>query len=376
MLGVAFEQVDGLTPALDPLLGGGPPPVGFGIFDELVVGEGDGRPGDVLHGEQEAVVLEPDERYLLGIEVHGVGDELAGRGGGVVVAVGQRTAALQGVGLLGQQPGLVERLRGRFDVAQAAVEQDVVDALAHEGIELDHHRADGFPVALEDVDGAGPLLAGGLEPLALGALADDALLGLDGGDHLRLDAAVELRAIGFRRRWSPSGRGSGVRRNTFKAGLGLALLQEFAGGLEPLLDVVGQLLPREALGRLGLLDGRPGIGEGRRLIERGGRRFLVIGGPSRGDPDDRAGGALALFEPPRRGLVGRVELEGLLEECLRRRGRALRESLTAQFGELRRQRRLGRAPPGLSARPGRGRTGHRRSGPPRPQGRNTVEALQ
>ena len=231
----------------------------------------------------------------------------------------------------------------------AAVEQDVVDALAHERVELDHHGADGLLVPLEDVDGAGALLGGGLEPLVLGPLADDPLLGLDRGDDLGLDAAVEPRAIGFRHAGRRADEVPG-RPQRIQGGLGLALPQEFAGGLEPLLDVVGQLLPAEVLGRLALLDGRPGIGGSRRLVGRRGRRRPGIGGLLQGDPDDRAGGVLALFEPSRRGLVGRVELEGLLEERLCRRRRALRERLTAQFGQLRRQRRLGRVRPGC--RPG------------------------
>ena len=49
---------------------------------------------------------------LLGVEAHRVGDELAGAGSGVVVAVGERAAPLQGVGLLGQQPGFGEGGRG------------------------------------------------------------------------------------------------------------------------------------------------------------------------------------------------------------------------------------------------------------------------
>ena len=51
-----------------------------------------------------------------------------------------------------------------------------------------------------------PLLGGGLEPQALGALADDPLLGLDGGDHLGLDAAFEASGDRLRGRWSRSGR--------------------------------------------------------------------------------------------------------------------------------------------------------------------------
>jgi hypothetical protein len=60
-----------------------------------------------------------------------------------------------------------------------------------------------------------------------------------------------------------------------------------------------------------------------------------------GDPDDRVAPALlAIRQPPSGILIGRVELEGLLEKRLGRRGRALRESLPAQVGQLLRERRL------------------------------------
>ena len=287
---------------------------------------------------------------LLGIEVHGVGDELAGRGGGVVVAVGQRTAALEGVGLLGQQPGLVEGLGGRADVAQAAVEQDVVDALAHEGVELDHHRADRFLVALEDVDGAGPLLAGGLEPLALGAFGDDALLGLDRGDHLAPGCGGRAASDRLPARWSPSGRGSGSgATHSRRPRAGPVLRSSLAAWSRCSTSFVNCCRARLSAASVCSMVAR--VSGGAAGWSSGAAAdLLVIGGPSRGDPDDRAGGALALLEPPRRGLVVRVELEGLLEERLCRRGRALREGLTAQFGELRRQRRLGRVRPGC--RPG------------------------
>ena len=68
-----------------------------------------------------------------------------------------------------------------------------------------------------------------------------------------------LSAIGF----GDVGRGADdVLRQAQRVdrGLGLALVHQVAGHLEPLLDVVGQLLPGEVLGGMGLLDGRAGWG--------------------------------------------------------------------------------------------------------------------
>ena len=47
-LGVAVEDVDGLAVLGDPPLGEDPPALGVGILDDLVVGEGDRGPVDVL----------------------------------------------------------------------------------------------------------------------------------------------------------------------------------------------------------------------------------------------------------------------------------------------------------------------------------------
>ncbi len=289
--------------------------------------------------------------------MHGVGDGLAERRGRVVVAVGQRAAALEGIGLLRQQPGLVEGLGGRADVAQSADEQDVVDALAHERVELDHHRADGLLVALEDVDGVGPLLGGGLESLAFGPLGDDAFLGLRRGDHLGLDAAIERIAIGI----EDVGRGADEvlgQSKCIEGGLGLPVIHHLAGGLEPLLDVVGELLPRQLLGGLGLLDRRAGFGRSRGWLDgrlgrgrcglargggggrRGRRRLRVDRILHRGHPDHRLLALLGLLQALGRELVVRVEFEGLLEERLGGRGRALVECLAAQFGQLLGQRRV------------------------------------
>ncbi len=220
----------------------------------------------------------------------------AGRGCGVVIAVGQRSPALQGIGLLGQEPGLVERLGGGLDIAHAAVEQDVVDPFAHEGVELDHHGGDGFLVALEDVDSAAALLGGGLDAELFGPFADDPLLGLHGGDQLGLDSAFQLQAVGL------GDRGGGANDVESEAQgvqgrLGLARVHHLACVAEPLFDIVGQLLPGEVFRRLGLLQGRLGIGGGAggRLVGRGSRRRS--GRVLPGDPDDRAVGSLISSSP-------------------------------------------------------------------------------
>ncbi len=124
-------------------------------------------------------------------------------------------------------------------------------------------------VALEDVDGPGPLLGGGLETQPLGTFGHDAFLGLDGRDQLGLDAAFELLPVGLRDiRVGPDD----AQRDAedIQGRLGLAGIIQFASRLQSLLDVVGQLLTGEVFGRLGLLQG--GLGIGRGLRGRGGRR--------------------------------------------------------------------------------------------------------
>ena len=86
-----------------------------------------------------------------------------------------------------------------------------------------------------------------------------ALLSLVGRDHLGLDATFELLAIRFRDRGVGADDAEGDAQDV-QGGLGLTGVHQFMGGVEPLFDVVGQLLAGEVLRGLGLLQGRLGIG--------------------------------------------------------------------------------------------------------------------
>ena len=162
-------------------------------------------------------------------------------------------------------------------------------------------------------------------------------------DQLGLDATFELLPVGFRDiRVGPDD----AQRDAedIQGRLGLAGIIQFASRLQSLLDVIGQLLAGEVLGRLGLLQG--GLGIGRGIRGRCGRRRAGLrrrrcgSGILHRDADDRVAGLLGLLEPSRRGLVGRVEQEGFLEERPGGRLRALRESLPAQIGQLLREGRI------------------------------------
>ena len=112
--------------------------------------------------------------------------------------------------------------------------------------------------ALQQVDRAGALLGRRIEPCPLGPIGDDPFLGLDGGEKLGLDAAIELGAVFLgdvgRRADHVLGQAQGIQ-----GGFGLVLIQERPSALDSLLDVVGQLLPRDVLGGLGLFEGGLGI---------------------------------------------------------------------------------------------------------------------
>ena len=107
--------------------------------------------------------LEVAELELLREEAHRVGEELAGVRRRVVIAVGKRAASLEGIGFLSEQPGLLEWRRGPCDVPHAAAEEDVVDTLADQRVELNHHRLDGVFVPLKQVDRPNALLARGVQ---------------------------------------------------------------------------------------------------------------------------------------------------------------------------------------------------------------------
>ena len=100
---------------------------------------------------------------------------------------------------------------------------------------------------------------------AFGAFLHDPLLGLHRRHELGLDAAVELGPIFF----GDVGCGPNdvlSQTQSIERGFGKALVEQRPCTLDALLDIVGQLLAGDVLGRLALLD-RGSVGRG-----SGGRR--------------------------------------------------------------------------------------------------------
>ncbi len=184
-------------------------------------------------------------------------------------------------------------------------------------------------------DGPGTLLGSGLEALMLGAFGHDALFRLVGRQKLCLDAPIELFAFLFR---DVGGRSDDILSHPQlgQGSFGLPLVEQIAGGLESLLDVVGQFLAGDILGGLSLFDRRLGL---RRLNSRRRRRRdgLPRGarlGVLERDPDHAGARPLDFPHPALRdGALG-IKQQGFLEECLGRLGGPLCKGLTPQVGQL------------------------------------------
>ena len=174
---------------------------------------------------------------------------------------------------------------------------------------------------------------------------DDPLFGLHGGDELGLDAAIELGAVFLR---DVGRRADDVLRQAqgIQGGLGLALVQQRAGVLDALLDVVGQLLPRDVLGRLGLLEGGLGIGAaGQAEAARPGpprlrRRLAAPAGSCMATRTTPRSARSTSFRPRAAAALAGSSASAFLKKVSRRRARPLGERLAAQIGQLIRHRRL------------------------------------
>ncbi len=164
------------------------------------------------------------------------------------------------------------------DVPHAAGVEHVVDTFADQGVELDHHGLRSSACCAERARSCG--CAARRRPRAACCSARSCTI--------RSSACTVAMSWAWMRRSSLARsasrdvgrRADDVLRQTqgIQGGLGLALVEQSAGVLDALLDVVGQLLSGDVLGRLGLLDGRLGIRRrwGRRRRRGRVRRRLVL----------------------------------------------------------------------------------------------------